>query len=389
MPAFRRPGRLRATDSGSHDEGLTLVEMLVALGILTGTVLALLGGFITSNASVQSQQERSRATRVALDLHERVRLLSYADIALLPSTPQTVTASGGLQVQLTTVVQDRFVTTDTTVAGRAVKELVTTARWTGRQGVQRSVVYTTAIAQDPKDVDAPTGYEKAIKSMTISPDPSASVDYDGYTTTPIEITLVMTGHDVGDTVRITWTDEVAAGRTVTATTTDGRNWKASIPGGSAGIRLRLAQSERRDLEFRAVTTAALTTRGTLAVWGPVLNPPVIDPFTVTPLPIKVSSNGKNQFQNASDVVVSCTVDQLDVTTLKDSVKLTYIGETGALVEQPLTRLSVSGTKATYGFTFVRSQWYFGQGTGLPWTCVVKRFSDGGPASKVVPVTVGR
>ncbi len=385
----RRRHRSSGRSAAAADEGLTLVEMMVALGIITGSLLALLTGFITSSASIQSQQERARATRVSLDMHEKLRLLPYDEISVLPATENDVIASGGLQVKVKTVVQDRFVTEDPTVQGRAVKELVTTARWTGRQGVQRSVVYTTAIAQEASKANAPSGYEKAIKSMTISPDPSASVDYYGYTSTPIVITLVMTGHDVSDTVLIVWDDESATGRRVTASTTEGRNWTATIPAGTAGIKAVLAQNQRRDLSFRASTTTGLTTQSSLAVWGPVLNPPVIEPFTVSPNPVKVSKNGKNRYQNVADVTASCTVDRLDVSAgSKDSVKLTYIGEDGTLVEQPLTRTGVVGSRVTFAHTFERSQWYFGLGTNLQWTCVVTRFSDGGPASKVVPVTVG-
>jgi hypothetical protein len=352
-------------------------------------VLALLGGFITSSASIQSQQERARAIRVALDLHEKLRLLDYEALPAAAGT-QTLSASGGMQVKVTTVVQDREVTEDEDVQGRAVKELVSTARWTGRGGVQRSVVYTTAVAQDASKVVGPTGYEKAIKSMIISPDPSASVDYNGNTATPIVISLVMTGHDVTDTVLITWDDEVATGRTVTASSTDGRNWRASIPAGISGIKLTLGQGQRHDLEFRARTTAGLTTQSSLAVYGPVTNPPLIDSFTVNPNPIRLFNNGKNRWQNAGDITATCRVDMRNLDSIeRDSVKLTYIGETGELVEQPLTRTTTSGTTVTYSFLFEKAQWYFGQGNNLPWTCVVSRFSDGGPASKVLPVTVGR
>lgn len=384
-PRGSRPRRrLRAAE-----DGFTLAEMLVALGIITGVVLALLGGFITSAASLQSQQERARATRVALDLHEKMRLLNYDDLSSVPATQQ-ITATGGLKVQIATQVRDRAVTADTAVRGRLVKELVTTARWTGRGGRRGSVVYHTAIAQDAKNVGGAGGYEKAIKSMTISPDPSASVDYQGHTRTSIVITLVMTGHDVGDTVLITWSDHSGSGRTVTATSTTGRNWTATIPAGAPGIKLLLGQNQRQDLEFRARTTAGLTTRSSLAVWGPVENPPVITSMTVNPNPIRLFRNGVSGWQNQSDVIVTCVVDRLDVTAgSRDSVKLTYHNEAGSLVEQPLTRQSVSGTTATYGFTFTRSEYYFRDGTNLPWTCAVSRAADGGPASQVTPVTVNR
>lgn len=390
LPNTRRVPR--AVDQPDSDDGFTLIEMMVALGIITGVVLALLGGFITSAASLQSQQERARATRVALDLHEKLRLLDYDDLtnpAVVPPA-QNVTATGGLKVEIATEVRDRHVIADSTVRGGVVKELVTSARWTGRGGRRGSVVYHTAIAQDPTKAGGLGGYEKSIKSMTISPDPSASVNSQGHTDTPIVITVVMTGHDVTDTVNISWSDDSGSGRTVTATSTTGRNWRASIPAGAPGIKLMLAQMERRDLTFSARSTAGLTARSSLAVWGPVTNPPKVESVTVNPNPVKLFRNGANGFQNQNDVTVGCVVDRLDVSsTSKDVVKLTYLNDGGALVEQPLARQSVSGTRATFGFTFNRASYFFREGTALPWTCVATRASDGGPHSLEAAVTVTR
>ena len=383
-PSRRRCRRTRTGDAS--EVGFTLIEMMVALAIITGVVLALLSGFITSAASLQSQQERARASRVALDLHEKLRLLAYEDLDAVPAT-QSIAAPGGLNVTVTTEVRDRASTSDTSIAGRLVKELVTTARWTGRGGLERSIVYTTAIAQDARSVGGSGGYEKAIKSMSISPDPSASVDYFGHTSVPVDITITMTGHDVSDTVAVRWSDDAGSGRSTIATSTEGRIWRARIPAGSGGIKLLLGPNQRKDLEFVATTATSLSTRSSLAVWGPVENPPLITSFTVSPNPIRLFNGGGSRLQNRDDVVVTCQVDKLDTSsTSKDSVKLKYTGENGALLEQALTRTAVSGSVATYSYTFVKSSHYFSRNVTTPWTCAVSRFSDGGPASKSINVS---
>jgi hypothetical protein len=286
-------------------------------------------------------------------------------------------------------VAERAATANEDVAGRIVKEIQSVAEWSGRGGKVSTQTYTTAVAQSARTIGTPSGYEKSIKSMTISPDPSASVNYLGHTSTPIEIALVMTGHATSDSVTITWSDEAGTNRTAIATTSQGRRWVATIPAGSAGIKLTLAQNERRDLVFNARTTAGLTATSSLAVWGPVANPPVINSFSVNPSAIRLFNNGSNRWMNRDDVDARCAVDRLDTSAgTKDSVKMRYIGETGGVVEVPMTRLSVAGTVATYQTFFPARTEYFGSGTST-WTCIVSRFSDGGPASRTTSVTVGR
>jgi hypothetical protein len=197
----------------------------------------------------------------------------------------------------------------------------------------------------------------------------------------------MTGFDITDTVRVTWTDDAGA-RTITATTTDARYWRATIPAGSAGLFKRLSQGQSVDVTFTATTTTGLSKTSTLKVFGPVQNQPRISSFSVTPLPIDMINGGTNRFQNKNDETFSCVVDGLNVSAnTQDSVKATYFGETGQTVEVPLTRTAVSGSVTTWTKVFPRSTEYFGIGTNLPYTCVARRYSDGGPASALIYVTV--
>lgn len=380
-----RKHRLRT----SSDDGFTLSEMLVALGLLSTAVLALLGGFLTSAKSIQGQQENSRALRVALDRNEALRLVAYDDPALaVGAHTGTAAAPGGRTYTYTTTVTERDARPTDTVKGDLVKDIRTEVVWT-QNGQRRSHVQQTSIATSAKTLGIPSGYEQAIRSMTVSPDPSASVNFDGHTSVPIVITLVLSGHALSDTVNVAFTDDRGP-RTLVATTTDARYWRATLPAGTSGLKKVLGQGVRFDLGFSATTNTGLTSNSTLAVFGPVDNPPVISTWSVSPAPISTISNGQSRFQNRADVTFSCTITGLNPATPPvDSVKATYIGETGPLVEINLTRTSVAGTTSTWTHTFARSTTYFGTGANLPFTCVVKRASDGGPASKVVNVTVGR
>lgn len=384
----RRDRRLPGGESG-----FSLAEMLVALGLIATAVFALLGGLITAARSIQSQQENARATRVALDVYENLRLKDWDNDPALqvtsgtPATAQAVGANGEIY-NYVTVVSERLAPVPDGTPGQLIKDITTTVTWR-ISGKTRTVRHTSSLARDARTIGLPNGYVQAVRSMSVAPDPSVIVDFDGYTQEPIYVTVSLTGFDVSDNVVIGWTDDSGA-RTATATTTDARFWRLTIPAGSSGIKKNLEPQTSAPIAFTARTATGLTASSTLTVFGPVTNRPVISSFGVSPAPIKVFSNGGSRFQNKDDEVVTCVIDGLDVTAnSRDSVKLIYPGETGAGVEVPLQRIAISGAVATYQHTFVRSTTYFGLGNNQSWSCVARRASDGGPASKVALVSVTR
>lgn len=368
------------------DGGFSLAEVLVAIALVSIALLALLGALLTSAASVQAQQVRTKGIRVALDLNEKLRLAAYdASELSLGTHAGTATAPDGSPFSYSTVVSERDARTDD-VAGDIVKEIRTTVSWTGpRQG---SVLYTTAVAANARDVGLPTGYTQSIRSMSITPDPSTVVDYDGYTSDPVVVTAVLTGYDVGDVVRIGWTDD-AGTRTGTATTTDARYWRLTIPAGSSGLRLVVAQNQSKNLVFTATTATGIIKTSTLTVFGPTIAPPKISSFTLTPSPVDMINGGGSRYQNKNDVTFSCVVTLLDPAVTNDSVKASYIGEIGQTVQVNLIRSSATSSSSTWTTVFPRSTTYFGIGVNQPYSCVVRRYLDGGTDSKLTLVTVKR
>lgn len=379
------PDRLRRRRS--EDDGFTLAEMLVALGIITGALMALLGGFISSAAAIQAQQEDARAVRVALDRYETLRLRNWAtDPELQPGAHSGQSrGSNGLMYSYVTTVVVRDAKPSEDVAGDQVKDLNTVVTWRGRNGRTRDITYRTSIAQDPRTVGLVSGYVQAIQSMTVAPEPSVVVDYDGYTREPVYVTIIMSGFATSDVLTVSWDDGRAGVQTGQAISDDGRYWRLTIPAGNTGIYIQDPQpGVSSTLTFSTTNRIGQTASSDLTVWGPTLNRPEITSFTVSPTPVRTFNGGANRDKNRGDVTARCDVSRMDYTPAStDVVKLRYAGETG---DVEVSMRHVAGQ--TYEQVFPGSTTFFAPGTN-PWTCVARRSSDGGMGSAARPVQVGR
>ena len=408
---------LRARVGLRSDEGFTLIEMVVAIALVSVSLLALLGAFMTTAASIQKQQYRAKAIRAALDMNEHLRLTSYDSTEMALGTHSgTTTVVDGTRLTYTYEVVERSAGTGAT--GDIVKEVRTTYRWGGPH--PGSVTYVTALAEDAKDIGLPAGYIQSIRSMAVTPAPSTVVDYNGFTATDIIVTLVLTGliypmamtgliltgHTTNDVVHITWQDDRGASSpTVTATSTNGYQWVANVGRGATGIHLQVpggldpatGKGYFKNLVFTATTDTGLTATSTLPVYGPTENPPVITSFAVQSTgtnDIKVAKGGTNQFLNSSAVTATCTVTGL--TSASDTVVFTYYDALGTRTEVNLTPTTtpVSAGGSTWTKTFAKTTTYFyyadvkpAQPTLVQDGCTVTRAVDGGPAAVTVQVSV--
>jgi hypothetical protein len=357
--------------------------MLVALGIITGALMALLGAFITSAASVQTQQAQSKALRVALDRNESMRQTLYADVPV-GTTNSSLTSPEGIVYTYKTVVEVVDSQPDADVLGDTVKRITTTVSWTGRNGKPRSVTSSTAVAPESREVALDARYNQAIKSVSTDPNPSVGVDYDGLSTEAVRVQVVMSGFLAGDVVVVRWKDTDGT-RLVTrhASSTDGRNWQLVIPAGD--IFWQIPTGVSRDVVFEAEAPTGLKAQTKLVLWGPVVNPPVITSWNASSSPISVFNRGKSAGENKVSITFTCDITGLEVSPAKpDIVKMAYLGEAGTRTELTLTR--VSGT-TRWTYTFAASSTFFNIGANQPFTCIVRRGSDGGPASNLRPITV--
>lgn len=380
----------------SSDGGFTLTEMLTALMIISLALFALLSCFVVAERSIQSQQTRSKAARVALDRNEALRLAGYDSTAMsLGTHTGTTTGPDGLVYNYSYVVSTLEAVPGGTDPGNTVKQVATTVSWGGNH--PGSITYTTAIAQDASDVGLPAGYIQSIKSISVVPDPSVVVDYDGHTAEPITVTVAMTGFDVSDVVHIAYTDDAGA-HTANATSTNGRYWTLTIPAGATGIYKNLSSGQQYNMVFTASTDTGLTTSATLRVFGPTLNPPTVNSFAVTgdkASHIALYKGGKNQFLNKTDVTFSCVVNGL--TSTSDSVKAKYprlnadSSITYVEVQLSTTNQVNGGQNSTWTGTVPKDIETFNFNNASnqlqQFVCSVRRLSDGGRASSTTNVAV--
>ncbi len=94
LEALRRsadtgPVRLRLLRKLREDEGFGLVELLIALLILTVGILALLSAFVSGAATLQRASRTATASTIADTQMELYRALTYGAIALDSSTIPT------------------------------------------------------------------------------------------------------------------------------------------------------------------------------------------------------------------------------------------------------------------------------------------------------------
>jgi Tfp pilus assembly protein PilV len=121
------------------DDGLTMMEMVVAVGVLMVVMLSTLGVFLTVQHAQQHAEGTDRATQLATSRIERIRQLAWRDIGFYQNTYNTTTSSTDYSTRIpsgeATVILG---TTDpNTVANRINPYEVTT------EHRNRFTVYTT------------------------------------------------------------------------------------------------------------------------------------------------------------------------------------------------------------------------------------------------------
>lgn len=85
MPKPTAPAAHRAR-TRAPDEGITLIEMVVALGILLGALVTLVAALLGSQKAQQISEGTDRATQIAQSRIERIRQLDWADIGFYSNT---------------------------------------------------------------------------------------------------------------------------------------------------------------------------------------------------------------------------------------------------------------------------------------------------------------
>ncbi|MDQ3709180.1 MAG: prepilin-type N-terminal cleavage/methylation domain-containing protein [Actinomycetota bacterium] len=227
-----------------HDDGLSLVEILVALFLLALVLMGLASTMIASLASITRDEQRVRATQLANELLEDLRIVPWDDLgfyagdagyqstfdgadtvtltggrpsgsqAPLPG-PQTVTRDG---VQYTTTLNavwydeagDGLAPTD--ADPRDAKRTHATVAWTDRGGAVRSfdseAIRVPTVAEVPAPSGAPSPSPTA--SPSPSPSPTPGIQISDYTISPTIVTITTSGDTQSDiNVSVTTSEPVA------------------------------------------------------------------------------------------------------------------------------------------------------------------------------------
>lgn len=346
------------------DEGMTLVELLVAMFIFGVVFAAVAAALISTTRAIGEQSLRAAATRVASDHLEMLRAVPFEELenhqGELP-----VTTPAGREFVLTTEVVRVAAATGQPAADGEVKQMQTTVSWQ-TLGMARSVAHTTAIA--PEDMHTQPG--PSIGQIMMFPNPAAAAA-DGAVLDDVEIVVPLEGFSADQVVHVTWVNEGIANGAKDLTSGDGVNWAGAIP---AEQMRALLDGGVGEIEF-TVTAGTLTARYALAIQEHVAAAPTITAATISAQPIIVSSPAvgrtcadRNQCENTTDVVFEVAVDGLDPT--QDSVVLQFQLFDGSFQEEPLafveaegvwrttvtrkTTKFLTGTNRAFRFTAIRS-----------------------------------
>lgn len=231
------------------EDGLTLVEMLVAIVVIGFILMAMAGVAFASLRSVQTTERVTNATQLGSELLETYVALPYDELGLyataattafggttfdgaplvlfpdpispdprIPLPTQTITR-GGVDYEVTTAVVWVDDTAPEAPSAQDYKRIVVQAEWPGPSGVQRSQVEAL---RAPGPTDQPL-------SVTVTPD-LVELDDDGEQRTPVTITV--DAKEPQTTVTVQWIerDGTVAGPTTMSDEGGRLQWSLVIDG---------------------------------------------------------------------------------------------------------------------------------------------------------------
>jgi Tfp pilus assembly protein PilV len=394
--------RLRQRLAG-EDDGISLVEMLVATFVLTVPLFALLGTMMASSKSVVDQRARADAVRVASAHLEQLQGMPYADVPI-SETPHDLgvqTTADGTQVRLErTVTAHRAADMEqvdaTASPGDAdVKLVTTTARWDSG-GKTKEATFTTVLR--PENVYQVTN---GLITVFMSPDPTG-IDMDpaspayGRPAAPVQVS-VTANYDISDFVRVFWrnsNDGLLRSATLTKQpSSDGEPgiqlWTGSLA--TSSIYRPVPPTEEDPTMTFTVTGGALSTSYSLKLEPRLPNPPVIGAPTVSPSPIPVKReqgqcNQPTKCTNTQAVTITVDVTQLTETLdSADAVRVKFLLWDGTQQEVSLVRSLTNFQR--WSVTFPRDSTKFMIGESQPFIFTAKRVSDGATVTRQVNLRV--
>ena len=316
------------------DDGVTVVETMFAIMVLSIALFALMGSLIASARSQLEQRTRTQAIRVANEHLERSREYGFETLKtdLLAGCP----AGSSCAPTSKTVGSQTYNITPTLTEVDAsnpslgpqpgqttMMQVATDVAWSERD-TSRRVSFATTVAQTKPDLT------KDIVGIKVFPDPtvvSPTTTMDpnpiGQPTQDVVITAELKGLDAATPVTVSWTDDQGAKGPFAMTTTNAKHWSRTIP--KASIRKDVPDGEDYgQLEFIVEVNigggVTLRQQQTLQV-AHAVNPPSIYPprqgqnyvgsqTFVSPVTIPLVRTGQQSLRGRNSVQVTFSAEVL-------------------------------------------------------------------------------
>jgi type II secretory pathway pseudopilin PulG len=383
-------GKLRQnrTIQGRDDTGMSLIEVIASIAVITIGLFALLSE-LASNVKQQSlEKSQATALHVANGSLESARNMSYGSLTDLAGTSTTTTPLNGLTYTTTRTVQVCSPTdspnTCTPPAGGAVSTVHATVqvRWSfaGREHsvqIARSIsdksMLSVTSANSPLGSCGGRGTTLVIGSLSLSPS-AVSVSSAGQPSSAVTVTLTETGLSNASCVPLTWSDDNGPHQ-VTMTGGSG-TFSVKIPATSIK---KVVTSSGGSIPFtatvpgsQAVPSKSLTIIGAPAFTGNCS-------VSVAGLGLNIISLMLLTRNTLLPAGLTCTTVNLAST---DSVVATYQSGTGT---RTATLTSTNGT--TWTATLPSGTPMKSSGTSEGFTFQLTRASDNATASQSLTATL--
>lgn len=211
-----------------QDDGVSLVETMIGLLILSVAMLALLGTLLTSAYALVEQEQRTTATRIGTELLEAARAAGFHSPELNITTPSWVSVASP---DADFTVRKRVEWQDAEASGgggQDLKLLTYEVSWNAR-GTPRSVRFSSAFA--PTET-AFIEVSATPSSAEVDDDNHPSRDLDGNLVTQVAFRARPVGftHPTSSPMALTWLDDSGVTQTRTMAYDAGAGeWTVAVP----------------------------------------------------------------------------------------------------------------------------------------------------------------
>lgn len=375
-----RPIRRRVAATAC-DDGMTLVEILVALTLITVAILGLLGELASYVKQQHLEKTQATAIRLATGSLENAQQLSFTTLESTAGTTTATTPINGTNYTNTTNVQVCSASDDpnscTTPTGSTpqVVHASVTVSWAanGRQhSIQLQRGYaddsssTVSSASNPLGSCGGGGTTLVVGHLALSPS-SVTVDSSGHPTSDITVTLTQTGLSNTTCVPITWSDDTGSHQL--SMTKNGSSFSVTVPKASI---------------TKSTSTSGATVPFTATVPGnqavPSVSLTIVGQPSFGSCAVQVAGLGLNTItlkllsrNTLLAVPMTCTTVNLSST---DTVQATYASGSGT---QTVNLTSTDGT--SWSVTLPQNTTMASTGLTESITFTLKRASDNATAAK--------